>query len=204
MSRTEQTKRAPAAARAADAPPATDGAPAPESLDKVRDILFGGQMRAVESRLQGLEERLLREQQTMRADFTKQLGAVESSAKRELEQLGEKLAAERAARIADLKTTGKELTDALRGLEKRHTKLEELSGTADAELRDGLLQHSRAVANEIERLSQRVTADLNREVLGLRTDKLDIASMSSLFTDMAGKLGGRPADGRPARNGPGS
>ena len=33
--------------------------PAPESLDKVRDILFGGQMRAVESRLQAAETRLL-------------------------------------------------------------------------------------------------------------------------------------------------
>ena len=200
MSRTEQTKRTPAAARAADAPPPADGV-APESLDKVRDILFGGQMRAVESRLQGLEERLLREQQAMRADFTKQLGALETSANRQLEQLGEKLTAERTARIAELKTTSKELADALRSLEKRHTRLEELSGTADAELRDGLLQHSRAVSNEIEKLSQRTAADLNREVLGLRTDKLDIAAMSSLFTDMAGKLGGAPANGRSARNG---
>jgi hypothetical protein len=39
-------------------PPAAEAQP--ESLDKVRDILFGGQMRAVETRLQGLEERLRR------------------------------------------------------------------------------------------------------------------------------------------------
>src|SRR6476661_4758028 len=64
--------------RPADLPPNDT---APESLDKVRDILFGGQMRAVESRLQGLEERLMREQASMRADFANQLAEVDASAK---------------------------------------------------------------------------------------------------------------------------
>ena len=54
-----------AVTRPADLPPNDT---APESLDKVRDILFGGQMRAVESRLQGLEERLMLEQASMRTD----------------------------------------------------------------------------------------------------------------------------------------
>ncbi len=51
-------------------PPAAE--PQPESLDKVRDILFGGQMRAVESRLQGMEERLRQEHEALRSDFNKQ------------------------------------------------------------------------------------------------------------------------------------
>ena len=34
-----------------------------QNLDQVRDILFGGQMRAVESRLARMEERLLAEQE---------------------------------------------------------------------------------------------------------------------------------------------
>jgi hypothetical protein len=63
--------------RPADLPPNDS---APESLDKVRDILFGGQMRAVESRLQGLEERIMREQAAIRADLTKQLAEVDASA----------------------------------------------------------------------------------------------------------------------------
>lgn len=171
----------------ADLPP---NEPAPESIDKVRDILFGGQMRAVESRLQGLEERLMREQAAMRADFTKQLTDIDASAKREVEALAERLGAERTKRTDELKTLSSEMKELLRSLEKRHVKLEEIATLADAEIRDNILQQSRATAAEIERLSRRVTADLNREVTSLRTDKADVSALVNVFTDMAARLGG--------------
>lgn len=175
--------------RPADLPP-NDGPP--ESLDKVRDILFGGQMRAVESRLQGLEERIMREQATMRTDFSKQLADIDASAKRDAQTLGERLVAERTKRTEELKALSSELKEALRSLEKRHVKLEELTGMADAEIRDQILQQSRAITAEIERLSQRVSSDLNREVTALRTDKTDVSAIVSVFSDMATRLAGEP------------
>ena len=178
-------------ARPADLPP-NDAAP--ESLDKVRDILFGGQMRAVESRLQGLEERIMREQSAMRTDFAKQLADLDASAKRDSQTLGERLAAERTKRTEELKTLSAEIKEILRSLEKRHVKLEELTGLADAEIRDQILQQSRAITAEIERLSQRVTTDLNREVASLRNDKTDVSAIVSVFNDMATRLAG---DSRP-------
>ena len=197
MARTENhraengRKAAPPAppARPADLPP---NEAAPESLDKVRDILFGGQMRAVESRLQGLEERLMREQASMRADFATQLAELDASAKRDAEVLGERIVAERTKRTDELKALSAELKDVLRALEKRHVKLEELSGMADAEIRDQIMQQSRAITAEIERLSQRVSSDLNREVTALRTDKTDVSAIVSVFSEMATRLGGDP------------
>lgn len=190
------------ASRPADLPAAPPpNETAPESLDKVRDILFGGQMRAVESRLQGLEERIMREQATMRSDFNKQLADLDASAKRDAQTLNERLAAERTKRTDDLKALSAELKEILRSLEKRHVKLEELSGLADAEIRDQILQQSRAISNEIERLSQRVTTDLNREVAALRNDKTDVSAIVSVFSDMATRLAGesRPQP-KPARS----
>jgi hypothetical protein len=189
------------------APPAPTTHPAdlppndtvPESLDKVRDILFGGQMRAVESRLQGLEERIMREQAAMRTDFSKQLADLDASAKREAQVLGERLVTERTKRTEDLKALSAELKDALRSIEKRHVKLEELTGMADAEIRDNILQQSRALTAELERLSQRVSADLNREVTSLRTDKADVSAIVSVFSDMATRLSGEPR--QPAKPG---
>ena len=179
------------AARPADLPPAAPPTEAaPESLDKVRDILFGGQMRAVESRLQGLEERIMREQSAMRTDFAKQLADLDASAKRDSQTLGERLAAERTKRTEELKTLSAEIKEILRSLEKRHVKLEELTGLADAEIRDQILQQSRAITAEIERLSQRVTTDLNREVASLRNDKTDVSAIVSVFNDMATRLAG--------------
>jgi hypothetical protein len=186
----------PAPARPADLPP--NDSP-PESLDKVRDILFGGQMRAVESRLQGLEERIMREQATMRSDFAKQLADVDAHAKREAQTLTERLAAERTKRAEELKSLSSEIKEILRSLEKRHVKLEELTGLADAEIRDHIVQQARATSAEIERLSQRVSADLNREVTALRHDKTDVSAIVSVFTDMAARLG----DSRPPTKGNG-
>ena len=158
-------------------------------------------MRAVESRLQGLEERIMREQATMRSDFGKQLADLEASAKRDAQTLSDRLAAERTKRAEDLKALSAEIKEILRSLEKRHVKLEELSGLADAEIRDQILQQSRAISNEIERLSQRVTADLNREVASLRNDKTDVSAIVSVFSDMATRLSGesRPP-AKPARS----
>ena len=175
--------------RPADLPPNDS---APESLDKVRDILFGGQMRSVESRLQGLEERLMREQASMRADFANQLAELDASAKHEAEVLGERIVAERTKRTDELKALSAELKETLRALEKRHVKLEELSGMADAEIRDQIMQQSRAITAEIERLSQRVSSDLDREVTALRTDKTDVSAIVSVFSEMATRLGGDP------------
>jgi len=184
MAKTESPRTIAAAPMPADLPLAEP----PESLDKVRDILFGGQMRAVEGRLQALEERLLHEQTQMRADLGKQIAGVEAEARRELQSLTEQLAADRVKRGEELKALGADLRDGLRSLEKRHVKLEEMGGSADAELRDSILEQSRAVSAQIERLSQRVAADLGREVAGLRHDKADLAALGTLFSDMAGRL----------------
>ena len=160
----------------------------PESLDKVRDILFGGQMRAVETRLQGVEARLLRGQESLRTDFTKQLSALDAMLQKEVLSLGERLAAERARRTEELKGLSAEIKDALRGLEKRHVKLEETSGMADADLREGILQHSKAVAAEIARVSDRLSSELTRSAQELRAEKLGITALAGMFGDMASRL----------------
>jgi hypothetical protein len=144
MPRTESDKRKSGGLQVAEPPAAEPPAaePQPESLDKVRDILFGGQMRAVESRLQGLEERLRREHESLRADFAKQTESLDAFIRSEVHLLSERLAAERAKRAEELKSLGAEIKEVLRELEKRHVKLEEAANMADATLRDQLLLQS--------------------------------------------------------------
>ena len=154
---------------------ATPAEAAPESLDKVRDILFGGQMRAVESRLNAAETRLLQGQENVRADLSKQIAQLESTLQKEVQSLGERLVAERTRRTEDLKALEASFKEALRTLEKRHSKLEEAAGMADAELREGLLQ---------------LTAEFTRAVQELRTQKSDTSAIAGLFADMASRLSG--------------
>lgn len=188
MARNDNERRKAGGVQVADPPVEAQ----PESLDKVRDILFGGQMRAVESRLQGLEERLRREQDTLRTDLGKQLGELDSFARREFQTLAERLAAERAKRTEELKSLGAEIKEALRALEKRHAKLEDSTSMADAGLRDQLLLQAKAASAEVAKLSERITAELNRSHHELKSTKTDSATLAGLFTDLASRLSTPP------------
>ena len=53
------------------------------NIDKVRDILFGGQMRDYDRRFQKLEERLLQETSELKDDVRKRLAALEQFMKQE-------------------------------------------------------------------------------------------------------------------------
>lgn len=171
--------------------------PAPESLDKVRDILFGGQMRAVETRLQGLEARLLQAQENLRTEFTKQIDTLDGVLQTEVHGLTERLAAERSKRIEELKALATELKEVLREHEQRHRSSEASLGAADAELREGILQHSHAVANDLTRLSERFNAELTSSVAALKDEKTSRAALASLFNELAAQLSGSQAGPKP-------
>jgi hypothetical protein len=195
MARNDNDKRKSGGVQVAD-PPAADAQP--ESLDKVRDILFGGQMRAVESRLQGLEERLRAEHEALRSDFAKQVESLDAFIRSEAQLLGERLAAERGKRTEELKSLAAEIKEALRALEKRHVKLEEATNMADAGLRDQLLLQSQAASSELAKLADRLTAELTRSHHELKSTKTDSAALAGFLSELAARVGGTP----PGKNGP--
>ena len=177
----------------------------PESLDKVRDILFGGQMRAVEGRLQSMEERFREEHDAIRSEFGKQAESLDALIRSEVQVLTDRLAAERTRRAEELKSLSAEIKDAIRALEKRHLKLEQDGNMADAALRDQLLAQSTDAAAELARLGERLSAELDRSHQELRSTKTDRSTLAALLTDVAARLGA-PAEPAAAngKNGPGS
>jgi hypothetical protein len=194
MARNDNDKRKSGGVQIADAPAEAQ----PESLDKVRDILFGGQMRAVESRLQGLEERLRAEHEALRSDFAKQVESLDAFIRSEAQLLGERLAAERGKRTEELKSLATEIKEALRALEKRHVKLEEATNMADAGLRDQLLLQSQAASSELAKLADRLTSELTRSHHELKSTKTDSAALAGFLSELAARVGGTP----PGKNGP--
>ena len=176
----------------------TDGAPEqPESLDQVRDILFGGQMRMVDTRLRGLEERISLEHATLRNDLSRKIGELEEVSKKEFAAQAERLSAERTKRADDLKALSAELREALKSLERRHIKFEEATSQADAEVRDQLMKHSAAFSAELARTAERLTSELDRAASSLRADKVDTTTLAGTLTEMAARLtGGGRAPGK--------
>lgn len=179
-------------ARNAGKSPGSNGpAPeSPESLDQVRDILFGGQMRMVDSRLQGLEARMQHEQASMHAQLTREIAEVDGAMKKGIAQLNERVASERAKRAEDLKALSSDLKESLKNLERRHHGLEEAASLADAELRDHLVKQSAALSADLAKTAERLTGQLDRIATTLQSEKLDTSALASGLTDLANRLTG--------------
>jgi hypothetical protein len=120
------------------------------------------------------------------------MGELEAFARKETQDLLDRIGAERQKRVEELKSLAAELREAIRAIEKRHVKLEEATNLADAGLRDQLLLQAKATSADLNKLSDRLTAELNRSHHELKTTKTDSAALSTLFSDLASRLGGTP------------
>lgn len=162
----------------------------PESLDQVRDILFGGQMRMVDARLRGLEERIAQEHAELRNDLSRKISELDDASGREFAAQAERLSAERTKRADELKALSAEMKEALKNLERRHLKFEEATSQADAEVRDQLMKQSAAFSAELARTAERLTGELDRAASALRDEKVDTTTLASTLTEMAARLTG--------------
>ncbi len=69
--------------------PATGDAGGGASIDKVRDLLFGGQLRELDRRFARLEERLVKETNQLRQDMQARIDALEAYARKESDSLSD-------------------------------------------------------------------------------------------------------------------
>lgn len=159
-----------------------------ESLDKVRDILFGSQSREYEKRLTRLEERLLKEASDLRDELRKRFDTLEVYIKKEVESLAARLKTEHDQRTESSKEISRELKETSRTLEKKTGQLDEQLTTSQRELRQQILDQSKSISNEIRQKHEAMAATLERATAELRDEKTDRAALASLFMEVAMRL----------------
>ncbi|MBV9209246.1 MAG: hypothetical protein JOZ52_01385 [Acidobacteria bacterium] len=158
------------------------------NIDKIRDILFGVQMRDYEKRFARLEERLLKEASDLREETKKRFDSLELYIKHEMEALTERLTAEQNARTESLEQLSQGVKDTFRAFDKRATGMDEQSAKGQRELRQQLLEQSKNLSDEIRQKHGELLAALEREASELRTDKTDRSALAALFTELAMRL----------------
>ena len=158
------------------------------NLDKVRDILFGAQMRDYDRRFSRLEERLLKEVSDTREDARRRFDQLENFFKQEIAALGERLRSENSQRTQATEDITRELRDTSRTINQKLTQLDEQSAQANRELRQQLLDQSKNLSDEIRQKYEELAAALTREARELRSDKADRTALSNLFTELAMRL----------------
>jgi len=158
------------------------------NIDKIRDILFGGQMRDYERRFFRIEERLLKESADLREDTRRRFEALETFIKNEMEALSDRLQAEQGARDLSVQGLTRELQAAGQNLEQKIAQLDEQTARKGRDLRQQILDQSKNLNDEIRRKYEELSAMLEREAAELRNDKTDRSALAALFTEVALRL----------------
>lgn len=99
--------------------PATGDAGGGASIDKVRDLLFGGQLRELDRRFARLEERLVKETNQLRQDMQARIDALEAYARKESDSLGDQIRAEHQDRVDAHDNLARDLKERLGSVRQR-------------------------------------------------------------------------------------
>ncbi len=158
------------------------------NVDKIRDILFGSNMREYEKRFARLEERLTKSSDALRDDLKKRFDTLESYVREEMDSNNQRLKAEKAERSEGLKELTRETRDSSKSLEKKLSQLEEQLNSAQTDLRTRILDQSKSLSNQIQKIKDELEAALEHEAEALRNDKTDRAQLADLFAELSLRL----------------
>jgi hypothetical protein len=158
------------------------------SLDKIRDILFGNQMRENEKRFARLEERLIKDQADLREEIKKHLDNLENHVWNEIKSLSERVEREPSAREQAVKDLTQEIKNLIDGLDKKIIQLEQQTNQSQREVRQQIIEQSKNIDNGIKQKNAEILAILEQETERLRSDKTDRSYLAALFAELAVRL----------------
>ena len=177
-----QAKRSNGAAESADAEQAEG------NVDKIRDILFGGQMREYERRFERLEAEFTRKLTALENEFKSKLEALDAEAKREVDKLTKKATQEKKDRTAALTELSGSLTTLGARIDERLGELDDHLAGESSEIRRDLENTRVEVMDETNRLITEVTELMREESDSLQDTKADRVELAGLFTEFAMRL----------------
>ncbi len=167
--------------------PGGDEAPG-ASIEQIRDILFGAQIRDFEKRFTRLEERMIKEVTALRDETRKRFDSLESYIGKEVDSLGDQLKAEQDKRVEALKELSTKLKDTSKVLEKKVGQLDDQASKSSRELRQQILEQHKSLSDEIRQNHEATSVMLEQLAQELRSEKVDHATLSELFAEIAVRL----------------
>jgi hypothetical protein len=158
------------------------------NVDKIRDILFGGQMRDYDKRFKRLEERFNQENMHFRDDMFQRLKVLEERIEGELDSLTEKGKIDRQERQSALQDFEHELKVLKNDMSNRHTQLDEQISKDIKNLRQQTHNKFQELALQLRQQNDSLTTLINQEVVQLQEEKVNRSDLASFFNEFAVRL----------------
>lgn len=158
------------------------------NVDKIREILFGGQMRDYEGRFADLENQLTQRIERINTEFEKRIERLDAYAKREFDKLSERIKTERKDRVADSKENARDLKDTTQQIEGWFGEVEDRLDTETKDLRQAVHEQSDEIAALIAETRDQLNAALVNETRDLADGKLGREDLAGLLSEVALRL----------------
>ncbi len=158
------------------------------NVDQIRQILFGNQIRDFEQRFSSQDERMSRDATELKEEFTRRLDALESFVKGEFEALGNRLRNEQNERSQGLEKGARDLAETARNLGEKLSGLDEETSKAIRDLRQQLLEQSKALGSEISAKHEAAKGGLAQEAREIRNAMAGREALAEMFSEISLRL----------------
>ena len=158
------------------------------NVDKIRDILFGSQMREFEQRLEATEKRLAEAIERTAKDMERRIERLDKYARREVDKLSEQIKEERRNRAAEGKSSASELSGLAEQVESWFAEVDEQLAKESREFRNALHDQGEELMAQIREARGQLQDSLQKETAELKDDKLAREDMAALLTEVAMRL----------------
>src|SRR5271165_728072 len=180
-----------AAQPAAQSVTQSGGEPSAGNIDKIRDILFGSNMRDYEQRFTRLEEAMRKESADLRETTRRHLEALEGFVHKELAAVEARLNAEREERSESHSRLAADLSVTSTSLLKKIGEIANHEAQAKREIRNDVLQQSKELTDAIRKRAEELISLLERRTQELEHAKTDRAALAGMFNEVALRLTGQ-------------
>jgi len=159
-----------------------------ESVDRIRDILFGAQVRQYDQRFSLVEDLIRKEVVNLRDETRKTIETLENYTKKAHESLVAQLKTEQTERSDSVNDLSGKLDNLNKTLDKKIIRLDEKTNAGQHDLQEQILQQSKNLMKEIQQIHAEITTTLKKAVDELRKEKTDRIALGNLFNEVGLRL----------------
>ena len=158
------------------------------NVDKIRDILFGGQMRDYDQRFAELEKSLGQTIDRLGRDLEKRIERLDNYARREIDKLTEQVKTEKKDRVAESKRGAGDLQNLTDQVESWFAEVDDQLAVEAKELRTSIHEQHEALSQLISETRDQLNESIAAESRSLTDAKLAREDLAGLLSEVALRL----------------
>lgn len=159
-----------------------------QSMEAVRDLLFGKKMREIGDQIGSLESRLGESMEELERRVGSRVDSLEQFVKGEIGSAKERFEREQVQLEKRAAETGEKFRGLSESLDQRFSQLETHIGRVESDTRGQLLEHSKEMAGEIEESTRRIREMIDREVESLKQNSARKNELGEMLVELGMRL----------------